>query len=368
MNRARIATTNDNAGIKALWRVCFHDSEQFTDWFFENRYAPTYTACIEEDGRIVSAMQSWPLHMQIRNRIVPAAIIAGVSTHPDFEGRGYMSTMFRFYMDQMRRKGIVVTPHTPANLPTFFSKGHYPVSDTAYLEMEKVKTDKLSRISSQPLSGPLDDLYACYDKISGRYSGIINRSLSDYKFKCNDYAADGARLLVIRNGLDVIGYVIYYDTDEGIFAEEFIADKKSVQEQLADDLMARANNRKLRIKLPPDHQLQLDPFIQKRPQGVLGVADLSAFLQIVCKNQRFIAAVHDPVIPDHNHTFDFAGNIVNQQPHIEISAGHLVQLLVGYKSLFELEAENNVQIFNRQMAHEIDLFLPKCTCFILDEY
>ncbi|MHB1315284.1 MAG: GNAT family N-acetyltransferase [Christensenellales bacterium] len=369
MDGVRMAAANDLTGIKDLWNVCFHDSKNFTDWFFRYRYAPAYTACIEENGRIISAMQSWPLFLSIRGWIVPAAMVAGVSTHPDYEGRGYMSKMFRFYMQRMREKGILVTPHTPAHLPTFFSKGHYPVSDTAYLVIDQVKTELAPSIPAAPLGGLLDSLYTAYDTFCGYYSGIVMRSLSDFYFKCADYSADGGMAVIVKNANNVEGYTVFYDTDEGIFAEEFVAREKSVQEKLLNELLCRANNRKLRVKLPPDHQLhQFDNVIQIRPQGVMGVADLSALLRTVCGNPRFVASVSDPVIAEHNGMMDFMGAASKQEPHIRLDAGHLTQLLVGYKSLAELEAEGSAEVLNRSMAQEIDRFLPKCSCFIIDEY
>ena len=55
-----------------------------------------------------------------------------------------------------------------------------------------------------------------------------------------------------------------------------------------------------------------------------------------------------------------------EAPVFEISAGHLLQVLVGYHSFAEIR--NELKIFDEEKYKELDAFLPKQKCYIIDEY
>lgn len=76
--------------------------------------------------------------------------------------------------------------------------------------------------------------------------------------------------------------------------------------------------------------------------------------------------VNDSVVPENNGVLDFKGNHCTSEPVFEISAGHLLQVLVGYHSLSELEKE--IIVFDKEKFDEIDALLPKQNCYIIDEY
>ena len=57
---------------------------------------------------------------------------------------------------------------------------------------------------------------------------------------------------------------------------------------------------------------------------------------------------------------------IQETPVFEISAGHLLQVLVGYHSFAEIRSE--LKIFDEEKYKELDAFLPKQKCYIIDEY
>ena len=54
-------TTKDE--VKALWKLCFTDSDEFTDLYFDLRYKDDINMAVREDGKIISALQmiSYPM-------------------------------------------------------------------------------------------------------------------------------------------------------------------------------------------------------------------------------------------------------------------------------------------------------------------
>ena len=48
-------TTKDE--VKALWKLCFTDSDEFTDLYFDLRYKDDINMAVREEGKIISALQ-----------------------------------------------------------------------------------------------------------------------------------------------------------------------------------------------------------------------------------------------------------------------------------------------------------------------
>ncbi len=68
----RWTTWSDREEIRALWWLRFGDSETFTDWFFSERFSPDHSAVSVEDGRVVSAIQSFRFILKFGTLCSPA--------------------------------------------------------------------------------------------------------------------------------------------------------------------------------------------------------------------------------------------------------------------------------------------------------
>ncbi|MEA4816397.1 MAG: GNAT family N-acetyltransferase [Lachnospiraceae bacterium] len=370
METIRRATYLDKEKIKALWKICFEDTEIFTDWFFENRFLPEYTACIEKNNEIICAMQSYPFHMKIRDSFLPAAIIAGVSTDPAHSGKGYMRKMFTFYMNMISNMGIALVPHTPANHKTFFSLEHYTVADWKLLKGKGSKSIQYpENIKEMDISKDITPLLSCYQKSIYSYSGIISRSCADFRLKASDYLADKSKCLAVFEKGVVDGYAIYFDKPENIHCEEIIALSKTTEKALTDALVNIASDKELSIKLSPYSEINYD-FLESiiEPHSVLGVSDVSALLGAVGKNLCYTIEVKDPIVEKNNGIFDFKGKPSTNPPDVSIGIGRLCQWLTGYKSLYELRDEGLVIINNKSAGMLLNEEFPKIKCRIIDEY
>ena len=368
MEIIRRADYSDKEKIKALWKLCFGDPDSFVDWFFENRFLPEYTACMEIDGEIICAMQSYPFHIKVRESFLPAAMIAGVSTNPAFGGKGYMRKMFTFYMNMISEMGVALAPHTPASHKTFFSLEHYTVADWKIL---KGKGNALCprNITKIDMKKDITPLLSCYQRYIYSYSGMISRSCADFRLKASDYLSDGAECIsVFKDGV-ADGYAIYLDKPDKIHCEELIALSEETEKTLTDAVISISGERELSIKLSPYSKIKY-PFLSSatEPHSVLGVADVSAFLKALGKNLDYSVEVFDPVVVKNNGVFNFKGELSGENPDISMSIGRLCQWLTGYKSLFELKDEGLAEIKNEEAGAFLSKEFPKAHCRIIDEY
>ena len=112
----RAMEPGDLAAVRALWEARFGDSPAFVDWYFTERFSPGTSACLVADGRLVSAIQGYPMRLSIRDRIVPALMVSGVSTAQGYERRGYMHRVMHYILQLARQKGCPLVFHKPNSL------------------------------------------------------------------------------------------------------------------------------------------------------------------------------------------------------------------------------------------------------------
>lgn len=371
MRKVRKANDKDKKQFQELWKICFGDSAEFCNWFFTNRFVPEYSVCMEEKDVIQSCMQSYPVHLNVRGQLVKSALLCGVSTHPNARKKGYMSEIFTYMMLLLQKEGIVLAPHTPAVLESYYSFGHYPVCDTQYLIAEKIPHygSKATIVEIKMNGGDFGGIYSCYYKFSQKYSGCVSRTLADFTLKASDYFVDGGRCIAYILEEKVNGYCFFYKTETELLAIETIADSTEAFQYLLEGLFSFGEGLSLNVKLPPNEPIHFD-FAQKKvvPKGVMGGVNLPNLLGIIGGETGYTVRIRDKVIPENNGTFDFNGNKTEEAPHLEIEAGRLLQFLLGYRSLKQLDVEKEVVIYDKKAAEELDRLFPVLPCYIIDEY
>ena len=362
MTAVRIAKAEDKKAFYDLWKICFGDSNAFCDWFFINRFAPDYSVVLETEGKIVSCMQAFPYTLWIRGREIPGAMLCGVSTHPDYRKKGYMGQIFTYEMKLLREKGCLVAPHTPAVLQSYFPFGHFPVADAAYLTCDGMCATK-GNVTLTPVT-ELDSLFPLYTAFAKKYSGMVLRTKEDFLRKAADYAADGGKCAAYIRNNEIKGYAFYYKTETELTCVEAVADEKCYP-MLMEGLRKEADGLVFYAKLPPEMKL---PFAktERKQKGVMGLCNASALLQALQLELPYAFRLTDAVISENNGVFNFQGESSAETPVFEISAGQLLQVLVGYHSFAEIRSE--LKIFDEEKYKELDAFLPKQKCYIIDEY
>ncbi|MDL2258082.1 GNAT family N-acetyltransferase [Eubacteriales bacterium OttesenSCG-928-K08] len=366
----RAASMQDKDDIRELWFTCFGDSKSFMDWFFSERYFPELSSCLLEDGKVKSAMQSYPLHINIRGKILPVAMVAGVSTHPASQGKGYMRKIFEKYMQLVRDAGLPLVVHTPVNMNTFLSLGHKPATDTLRVTFEGIKEETFPpNVEFAPMDASLIPLYLCYKKQSEAYSGCISRSIADFAYKFRDYSSDKARCFVYKKDGQASGYCVFFSPEDYLHAEECVFADEEAALALTRALLYEAKGKKLSMKLPPDAPVPHPAAVHEvSPQGAMGVADVSKALRLIVNDCSFVFEVEDKTVPQNVGVWDGEGEKTDRAPQVRLQAGFLGQFLCGYHSMEALIEAGQAQGFDMAAVKKMDECLPKQTCFIVDEY
>lgn len=370
METVRLAHETDKEDFKKLWSMCFGDSFEFINWFFENRFIANYSICLKQNKNFISCMQSYPMDINIRGKLVKGAMLCGVCTHPEYRGKGFMKDVFTYMMRFLYKEHMILAVHTPAILESYYFFGHYPVSDACYLTADYIpfyeKLDNIKEVQIEEYS----KIYLCYYQFANLYSGIIHRTKDDFLLKWKDYQADGGRCIAYISDDIVKGYCFFYLTEATIQAVEVVADTEESFVYVLKGLFSYGEGKKLHVKLPSKYcSIQFD-FTKTSviPKGVAGVINISSLLETVSCGTGYAIKVVDPIIPENNGIFDLEGNRINQDPDIEIEAGRLTQLLVGYVTLKDLIKQNQVKVLRQKAVEELHELFPIAECYIVDEY
>lgn len=115
--------------VRQLWKMCFHDTDDFIELYFRMRYADEINSAIEMDGQVVAALQRIPYPMTCFGAVIPVAYISGACTHPAYRKQGIMRRLLAEAHRQMYRQGICISTLIPADegLKAYYARSGYAV-------------------------------------------------------------------------------------------------------------------------------------------------------------------------------------------------------------------------------------------------
>lgn len=366
------ALPQDKKELSELWFTCFGDDEAFRGWFFANRFWPEYCLAARQQGQIIGAVYGLPTRLWVRQTVVPAVIIGGVSTHPDHRGKGVMRRLFTDFMGEMHRRRVPLTFLHPVREDLYFSLEHYTCSNRGFLTLHADTPRPALPKGVIPLEfgQRLEELQTCYQQYIVPYSGPVWRDAAAQRFKAGDYQAGGAKLIAaIDEQNNIEGYCYYFKDEKSVMGEECVALSRDAYLRLAQALAHTAEGLELTVKLPTDHLPQLEGGIAEvKPWGCMGIAHLPALLQTLGGGKGFALQITDPVVPGNSGIFDLEGSLTEKAPQVSLTAGHLAQWLCGYRSLAQLAAEGHAVLHDAAAAAQLDELLPPQNCLCSEEY
>ncbi len=318
MERIRTLTVSDKQEVKELWKMLFSDSDSFTDWYFENRYRPETSVCLEKDGQIVSCMLGSKMILRLRGKELPAMMLSGVSTRPGFERRGYMHQVMAAMLKLCKELEIPLVFDKPVDPAVYRSLGHLPCTSAKYC----TATGSQASILSQDADAQA--LLACYNAATAEYSGCVVRTLEKMQQKIDDCIADNGSFLTVDADGATTGYAMLTPDEAGWECTEALAIDADAYNALLSRLPAGT-----RVKVPADAEVEG----ALQVQNVMGCADVQTLLSTVVDDKSLVFAVYDPIIKDNCGVFDGTGTPTDRKPDFHLSAGKLVQALSGFHGM-----------------------------------
>ena len=99
---------------RRLWQLCFGDSDEFLDRYFDLVYREEDVLLAEEGSRAIGHLQFPQLALSLGEEILPAGYVVAVCTHPDHRGNGIMRPLLQEALRREKARGDVVSVLLPA--------------------------------------------------------------------------------------------------------------------------------------------------------------------------------------------------------------------------------------------------------------
>ena len=258
--------------VKALWKLCFEDSEEFVEMYFKLRYKNEVNVAIQSGDEVISALQMLPYPMTFCGETVQTSYISGACTHPEFRGKGVMRELLSQSFARMLRNGVYFSTLIPAEpwLFDYYKRMGYAtvfeysvkeiilpeliVSKDIVVDVAPMIQDVAPKI--QDASGSY--LNAPYSYLSKKLSErpcCIQHTLEDFQVIMADLSISGGNLFVARLAGEIRGVAIIYREEKRILISELAAEDKDAEYSLLYAVKQHTGCNRMALLLPPDDTL-----------------------------------------------------------------------------------------------------------------
>ena len=256
----------EKAEVKALWKICFDDSEEFVEMYFRLRYKTEVNVAIQSGDEVISALQMLPYPMTFGGETVQTSYISGACTHPDFRSKGVMRELLSQSFARMLRNGVYFSTLIPAEpwLFDYYARmGYASVFKYSTKEIVLPEFIPAKEIAVSVVPEFQEEIYSYLNKKLSERACCIQHTLEDFQVIMTDLAISGGYLFVARQENEIKGVTIIYKGDKHIIINELCAEDKDVEYSLLYAIRQHTGYKRMVQLLPPEDQ---------QPQHPLGMA------------------------------------------------------------------------------------------------
>lgn len=262
--------------VKALWRLCFDDSEAFIEMYFRLRYNNKVNVAIESGDEVISALQMLPYPMTFCGKQIQTSYISGACTHPDYRGKGVMKELLSQAFTKMLHNNIILSTLIPAE-PWLFDyyahMGYAPVF--CYSENEIADQDRsFTDVSVKILTNEQEETFRYLSRKMKERPCCIQHTQTDFKIILADLEISGGRVYIAVYEKQISGIAIVYQQENRLQISELFAENKEIEETLLYHIQQDKKNGKVTLLTPPGTDGK--PLVL----GMARIIDAKAFLQI----------------------------------------------------------------------------------------
>jgi len=278
---------NKKQKLIELWRLCFEDTEDFIQLFFDRIYKGENALIIEVDGEIVSALHMIPYTMGFCNSELTVSYIAGACTHPDYRGKGYMGELLEETFDVMRKRDFDLTALIPAS-PSLFEyyrrHGYTEIFDYTLAEAEFPKILVLNEDIELHVvnEDSIETAYSYFDHKLRERTCCILHTKEDFITSIIEFRQDEGEVVLAINKKGIpVGIAFLYPSIDHVYIKEFMSDNEQIEEIILQEVMLRHRMKRVQYLTPPQlpdsHRLGMGMILNREKSTGLWLAANSKF-------------------------------------------------------------------------------------------
>ncbi len=221
--------------VKALWKLCFDDDEEFIDLYFRLRYTNEVNIAIQSGEEVISALQAIPYPMTFCGELIQTAYISGACTHPDYRGNGVMRELLRQTFARLWQRSIPVSILIPAEpwLFDYYTRlGYAPVF---YQSEKKVNTETLSSVTGTLTIHTTqynEKHYQYLNRTLSAHPCCVQHTASDYKVILEALEQSKDYVYVAVQNDRISGLAVAWKTQSSITIDMLLAENKASEQAL----------------------------------------------------------------------------------------------------------------------------------------
>lgn len=254
------ATVENYPLVQEIWRDCFGDNKEFTDFIFSRLIRPDHVLTWNSDeGKPVAMLCFQPCELRTCQKNHDAVYVFGVATLPEWRKRGISTALLQELQNQAFRRKIAASVLVPAGEDLFRFYGNQGYK-TAFYAQKLIYTEKEIPIQTRNCSlSPLSlDQWVAMRDCHYRESSLFLRWSRDYlEYIVSETQALGGDLFEIKCE-DRQGFVVCYPYKEKLIVKELALDAACIGDVIAS-LHEKFVRQEYHIHLPSDMELRKLP-------------------------------------------------------------------------------------------------------------
>ena len=379
--------------IAKLWDYCFEKKESsFFSWYF-SQYCLRQNKIIggfDVEGNLATMLHLNPYTISLHNKTMEVPYIVGVATDPVFRGQHLIGELLSTAFTLLRAAGTSIAILMPINagvyLPYGFAYTHYRHGYKMPLNaLSIVCTDVTLHLQRLELLAAKNELKNIYKNVMANYHAYVERDERVWDNYFAASAADNLEVVVVYDGKDAAGYIIYSKENKTIKIWELLTTTGQAKNCLLEYIrgFAGAYTELDWLATPDDlsyvnfrnqtHTGETIPFMMSR---IINVGEALRLLPVPkdCPNATFVMYVRDSFMQLNNVLVKITVTPEGLQldnsveiPDVTMDIGTLTQLYFGTFDVRQLVNNGRVLAEKESIIVLLETLFPVKNNFI-NEY
>ncbi|EGT2206201.1 GNAT family N-acetyltransferase, partial [Clostridioides difficile] len=323
----RYAKEEEIESIKEIWSYCFNDTESFMKYYFNDKYKSENTVVALDEGKIISSLQLNQYKLLLNSKVYNTSYVVGVSTLPEGRGAGYMNKVMKFTLNELYKKGQLVSILMPIDYRLYRRFGY----EHCYDQIEyTINTDDLKNFKSSGKMiksnlSQIDDLIRIDRAFLNEVNGNVLKDEHYYENLFKEIQSEDG-FLYIHEGNEKDGYIVYFLQEDKMFVRELFYKNIDALKSMLKFIynhntqckivtISTPTIDKIRFILdnPKDSDIKIKPFMMGRVINVKKfIEDIDIEKDI---NSSFNLLIEDKFIDENNGLFKIS--IQNKKVSVE---------------------------------------------------
>jgi predicted acetyltransferase len=238
--------------VKELWKLCFNDSEEFTNLYFRTRYNTSTSMYIESGNAVISSLQILPYTFTYYGVELKAYYISGACTHPDYRNKGVMRGLLKECLARLSSEGAIFSFIIPAEDWLFDYYEKFGFASTFGYSVQDVTKDR-SRCNSSKIEKVIEhrkDVYQFFNVKMHKRDFCVQHSEEDMEVIEQDMKIDDGTVFAAYREANIVGEAFVYKIDDVLQIEEILADTNKVKHELIQAVREIDPEAKVKLMTP----------------------------------------------------------------------------------------------------------------------